>query len=277
LEDQQESTASRAVAAPDQHGDASRGVLVFVPALGAPARVYGRFATMLAEHGFGVMVVELRGVGRSTAVASRQQDWGYADLVDDEVAGAVKAARERWPGRRLWLGGHSLGGHLALLHQARHALAAADGLLLIASGTPYWRRYPGLMAWGTRFFGRIVHWSCRAFGYFPGHRLGFGGRQPASLMLDWAAFLETGRPMARGWPDERWREVLRDLQRPTLALHVAGDRYAPRAAVAHLLSLTSIVAQPLTVDERDKPGHFGWLKRPEAVIDAILAWRGTST
>jgi predicted alpha/beta hydrolase len=257
------------VAAPDRHGEAARGALVFVPALGTPARVYTRFAEALAARGIGVLVVELRGVGRSTVSASRQVDWGYADLVDGEVASAVQSARVLWPGRPLWLGGHSLGGHLALMHQARYPTAAVDGLLLIASGAPYWRSYAGLMAWITQGFGRIVRWSSRGFGYFPGHRLGFGGRQAASLMLDWATFLETGRPTARGWSDESWRAALKVLQRPTLALHVPGDRYAPVATIQHLLDLTAIEPRVDTVDYHDAPGHFGWLKRSEPVVDRI--------
>ena len=155
------------------------------------------------------------------------------------------------------------------MHQARYPTAAVDGLLLIASGAPYWRSYAGLMAWITQGFGRIVRWSSRGFGYFPGHRLGFGGRQAASLMLDWATFLETGRPTARGWSDESWRAALKVLQRPTLALHVPGDRYAPVATIQHLLDLTAIEPRVDTVDYHDAPGHFGWLKRSEPVVDRI--------
>ena len=256
-------------ATPDRYGSATRASLVFVPALGTPARVYTRFGEALAAHGFGVLVVELRGVGRSAITAARGEDWGYAELVDVEVARAVATARETWPGQPLWLGGHSLGGHLALLHQARHAGAAADGLLLIASGTPHWRRYAGAMAWITRGFGRVVHAASLGLGYFPGHRLGFGGRQPASLMLDWASFLETGQPMARGWTDGAWRDALSTLQRQTLALHIPGDRYAPPASIADLLALTAIRAHVETANYEHSPGHFGWLKQPGPVVERI--------
>lgn len=261
--------SQHAPAAPDRHGSATRAALVFVPALGTPARVYARFGEALAAHGFGVLVVEHRGVGRSAITAARGEDWGYANLVDVEVARAVATARETWPGQPLWLGGHSLGGHLALMHQARHADAAADGLLLIASGAPYWRRYPGAMAWITRGFGRVVHAASLGLGYFPGHRLGFGGRQPASLMLDWASFLETGRPMARGWADGAWRDALSTLQRQTLALHIPGDRYAPPASIEHLLALTAIQPRVETADYEGSPGHFGWLKQPGPVVERM--------
>lgn len=260
---------ARFPATPDRYGAATHAALVFVPALGAPARVYARFAEALVARGFGVLVVEHRGVGRSAMRAARGEDWGYADLVDIEVASAMATARETWPDRPLWLGGHSLGGHLALMHQARHPHAVADAMLLIASGAPYWRSFPGAMAWVTRGFGRVVRAACQGFGYFPGHRLGFGGRQPASLMLDWATFLETGRPMARGWADHTWRDALSTLRRPTLAMHIPGDRYAPRAAIEHLLNLTAVNVSVGSVQYKHSPGHFGWLKEPEPVVDQI--------
>lgn len=254
----------------DRYGEGGSAALVFVPALGTPARIYARFAATLAEQGVAVLVPELRGVGRSPLRAERDTDWGYADLVDGEVAAAITAARQQWPDRPLWLGGHSLGGHLALLHQARHPTQSVDGLLLVASGAPYWRSYAGSMAWITRGFGALVGMSTRLCGYFPGHRLGFGGRQAASLMLDWSAFLRSGEPQARGWSDSDWRTRLQQLTRPALAMHIPGDRYAPPAAIRHLLSLTAIRCEPEDAAYPDTPGHFGWLKQPAPVVERTV-------
>src|SRR3546814_15625529 len=52
----------------------------------------------------------------------------------------MAALRERWPQARCWLGGHSLGGQLSLLFASLHPTEFA-GLLLVASGSPYWRRF----------------------------------------------------------------------------------------------------------------------------------------
>ena len=76
---------------------------------------------------------------RSPVRARRGVDWGYADLVDGEIAQAIDALRARCPESPLYALGHSLGGHALLLHQARRADQALAGVVLVASGTPWWR------------------------------------------------------------------------------------------------------------------------------------------
>src|SRR3546814_18879264 len=81
-----------------------------------------------------------RGIGSSDRRAGRRCDWGYRELLHDDLPAGMAALRERWPQARCWLGGHSLGGQLSLLFASLHPTEFA-GLLLVASGSPYWRRF----------------------------------------------------------------------------------------------------------------------------------------
>jgi predicted alpha/beta hydrolase len=108
---------------------------VVVPAMGVPARYYGPLVDALLATGAGAAIADLRGTGDSTPAPSRRAKYGYADLVDD--LGAVLAATSAYrQGRSTILFGHSLGGHLSVLHAGRAASEKPDGIVLVASGLP---------------------------------------------------------------------------------------------------------------------------------------------
>lgn len=246
-------------------------VLLVVPALGTPAGVYRRLAEQFVQAGVHVGVLELRGVGRSPVRARRGLDWGYADLVEGEVAHAVALLRERHPQASIHALGHSLGGHALLLHQARRPDQPLASLALVASGTPYWRNYRGLGRWMVRALGIAADRSSRWLGYFPGDALRFAGRQAARLMREWAQLVREGR-FGDVWPDESWRARLRQPPKRLLGISVPGDEYTPARSLAHLLDLIGApgAAEELRVDSR--PGHFGWLREPGPVVARVGRW-----
>ena len=251
---------------------ANAPVVLVVPALGTPAGVYRRLAEALVAQGLQVAVVELRGVGRSPVRARRGVDWGYADLVDGEIAHAVELLRARCPQSRIFGLGHSLGGHVLLLHQARWPGQALAGVALVASGTPWWRNYAGGARWMVRGLGFAADRFSRWLGYYPGDWLRFGGRQGARLMREWAQLVGHGRFAPSIWPDGGWRDALPALRTPLLGIAMPGDAYTPVESLKHLLQLVGQgeAGEMLAVD--GKPGHFGWLKQPAPLAGRVARW-----
>lgn len=256
-------------------GGSDRPACIIVPALGTPARVYDRLATALHESGPQVAVVELRGTGASPSRASRHQDWGYLDLVDGELRAAYRHVRDKsGADAPIFLLGHSLGGHLALLHQRRHRSGQPAQVLLAASGAPFSRHYPITTRAGLHLVSGMMRASHAVLGYFAGHRLGFGGRQPRTLMREWLHF---------AWRGSLPREVMGEADAAarsgfSAALSMAADRWAPAAATSHLCNLFG--AEPhietlSSLDDGTPPDHFSWLRRPEAaagwVRDRVMA------
>jgi len=254
-------------------GDPTGPALLIVPALGVPARSYLRIGAALSERGFNALVMDLRGVGGSSVRARRGVDWGYLDLVDTDMRSLHQLGRTRWPSAPLhWLG-HSLGGHLALLHQARHPGQPVGRVLLVASGSPWYRNFPWPHRWLVRSFGSMARSSSRHLGVFRGDWVRFGGPQGARLMQEWGDFCQRGR-LGRLGP-EGWDAdaALASLNRPILGFSMGGDTYAPTPSTEHLASLT---AGSLLLDhiphlgDGKRPGHFLWMRHPEPVAEAIV-------
>jgi predicted alpha/beta hydrolase len=248
--------------------------LLWLPAMGVPARKYRHFAQALAALGWPVALHEWRGQDSSNRRAARGCNWGYAQLLADIAAS--RAALEKYdPGRRWVIGGHSLGGQLAVLALA---LAPQDyaGYALAGSGQPWWRTFPGwhkgMLLVAIAWF-RAVSAVC---GYFPGERAGFGGREARGVMQDWARSAASGNYAAAGL-DVDLEAALRRLRQPALALRLASDFYAPAASLQHLLGkLPQMdITQSLLADAEfagGRAGHFDWMRDPAPVASRIDAW-----
>ena len=250
-----------------------RQLLFWLPAMGMPARHYLPLAQALAELGVAVVLHEWRGVGSSSRRAGRRCDWGYRALLQDDLPAALAAVRTRWPQARRWVGGHSLGGQLGLLHASGHPHAYA-GALLVASGAPYWRCFRWRWVVGAAYV--AAPWLAAVCGYLPGRRIGFGGNEARALIADWARSGRSGGYAAAGCGDD-FVQQLAALVLPVLGLRLQHDWLVPPASLDWLLGKlppASVARQVITAPElgTDRADHFGWMKTPRPIAARIAAW-----
>ena len=248
-------------------------LLYWLPAMGMPARHYLPLAEALAARGVAVVLHEWRGIGSSNRRAGRRCNWGYRELLEDDLPAALSVVRTRWPQATCWLGGHSLGGQLSSLYASLHPFECA-GLVLVASGSPYWRSYRYGWLLGAAFACAPV--LAGLLGYLPGRRIGFGGNEARGVIADWARSGSSGRYAAVGVQQDFERQ-LASLQLPVLALRLADDWLGPSRSLDWLLgkmpqahcTLDVITPQDLGGQPADR---FGWMKTPTPIAERIADW-----
>jgi len=250
--------------------------LYWCPAMGVTARQYRVFAEAMAAAGIGVATHEWRGAGSSDQRASRRNDWGYRDLLDDIDAGVARLRSARTVGRLL-IGGHSLGAQLAALALAREP-ALAEAYVLIASGMPWWRSFPRWqqpILFGVFGGFRLLSALC---GWFPGRRVGFAGDEARGVVDDWARSGSSGRYRVAGLELD-FDAALARVNVPAWAAHLEHDRFAPLSSTTELqsrLPLARWQTEHYTAAQfaAKQATHFSWMKEPGPIVARLREWIG---
>lgn len=244
-----------------------RRSLLWLPALGIAARHYASLADALAARGIATFVHEWRGNGSSSLRASRQQDWGYRELLSLDVPASAARVAALLPGAARVMGGHSLGGQLACCRLALDATAARE-LWLAGSGSPYWRAFPLPHRLGLPLAYRFLPWLAGRVGYLPGRRVGFGGNEARGLIRDWSASAISGRYGARGLEVDLESAMAR-VSVPLRAVAFEEDWLAPASSLRFLAAKMPAAPLQLTVFDSHRLGtradHYAWMKQPAAV------------
>lgn len=249
----------------------SKGGLLFLPALGVPAAKYDGFAEALAGRGVTVAVPDWRGTASSSLRAGRSTDWGYAQLLDQDLAAALDAL----PAGLDWsLGGHSLGGQLAAMLAARGQRPCA-ALVLVATGVPHWRSYRGSQRWAIAAFAHALPALTRVLGHYPGERLGFAGREAGGLMRDWSRTVRRGRYEGFGGADEL-ESAMAGVDCPALGVHFDHDALVPVSTLHDLFEKLGPGQRRIERFDDARLGaradHFRWMREPEAVARVVADW-----
>jgi predicted alpha/beta hydrolase len=253
----------------------NRNVVVCLPAMGVDASYYAPLSQCLTKVGFAVARGELRGHGLSQVPVGRGHDFGYRELIEYSIPAMVAEIRARLSPKRVFLLGHSLGGHLAMLYASQPA-ANIDGFAMVASGTLHYRAWSGLQGMRILFSTQAAAAIANLLGYFPGDRLGFAGREPRREILDWARCGRTGR-----WQIDQsehdYESLLSGVQLPVLAISLAGDSYAPRRSLdLHLQKMPQAKVTRVHLDAQNTPAqtlhHLRWARHPDPVVAQVKQW-----
>lgn len=250
-------------------------VIAFFPALGVRASYYIDFAKALSASGIHVCITDWRGQGKSSIRASRKVNYGYKELLED-MSELIDFLEEHFPNSKKYIMGHSLGGQLGSLFSSRFPGKLA-GLIHIASCMVYFKGWEGM--------GRFRIWMAVNFfpilskivGYFPGDRIGFGGREARRVMKDWSYNGRQGKyKVAKDNFDYEAAIAQNDI--PVLSMSLSGDSFAPPKAVNFLLKKFSTQA-PIQYEHISPEAigvshlnHFNWAKNPNYFVKVIGEW-----
>jgi len=246
-----------------------RAQLLWLPALGVAARHYLPLAQALAAHGIATWLHEWRGHGSSSLRPSRQLDWGYRELLTQDLPASLAAL----PDTPVLLGGHSLGGQLACCLAGLQPAQVA-GIGLVAAGSPWWRGFPAPRRWLLPGAYRLLAWIARRNGTLPGRRLGFAGTEARGLIHDWSQVGLTGRYAARGMELDL-EAALAGVRMPLRAVLLEQDWLAPAGSLQALLARMPQAPAQVAMFNADALGaradHFAWMAQPGTVAASLAA------
>lgn len=250
-------------------------VAILLPALGAAARFYERFARRLSAQGVTSITVDLRGQGESGPTPRRHTTSGYKEIVESDLPRIVAAVGQEFPGRDFWLIGHSLGGQLALVFSGLHRSGIA-GVVLIATGSAWYGGFSGFRRVRNLVLSQGIALISRSIGFWPGDFLGFGGRQSRVLMQDWAAQVRTGRYRATG-SNIDYEAAMSDVRINVHIIEIEGDMLAPPGCVDHLSRKIPNANVTRWRYSHEMSGtttlnHFSWARQSPGLAESVAAW-----
>lgn len=249
-------------------------IILILPAMGVKASYYEPFTNNLVTQGITAMSVDLRGLGTYSIRPSNKVDYGYLEMITD-LKVVLDTIKEKYPNQKIYALGHSLGGQVAALAQAKYT-NLFSGLILTASNSVYYKTWTGKQRYFNRIGFTVFPLLSRILGYFPGHKIGFGGKAAKTQVIDWAHVGRTGRYKILG-DDLDYEKALKKVNLPVLAVYIEGDWLSPKAAIVHLYGKfsqdTSVTNYTLTRAETGvKLNHFNWVKHGDGIIESIKKW-----
>lgn len=252
----------------------ARASIVLMAALGVGARFYQPLAVALQQAGMNVALVEQRGHGDSALRPSRKTDFGFRQALQQDIPAVLDRLQHQVPGLPCYLMGHSLGGHYAAITAGRFPERIA-GVIIAACGSPWTGAFSGKTRRQLKLLCRLIPFFNLLLGYYPGDRLGFGGREARTLMADWLALARTNVYQARGM-DEDLDAAIGRYSGPLLSIRLADDPFAPEAAMAAVSDkFRSSQVDKVVISAAelgDKADHFRWARTPAAVADKVAHW-----
>ena len=245
--------------------------VIILPAMGVAARFYQPLAEAMRVAGLEVKLYEQPGHGERQVKAGWGNNASYLTMVD-EVTLQIQSLRKQGFGQVI-LFGHSLGGHISLALSAVHA-DLVDGIVLIASGTPWYGAMSGKLAKRAKWLTRLMPLMLNMLGYYPGDKLGFGGREFRGVMRDWLQLARYNRLRVAGLGD--CEPLLQGFDKPVLSLGYECDTFGPLYSRQLLLDkLPSAQQTFVTLDGsrfQNKNSHFEFARQPDSVVEQLLIW-----
>ena len=250
-------------------------VVIIIPAMGVKASFYEPLALPLVKKGLNVVTTDLRGHGESSIRPKRNADFGYSEMVLYDWPCIMDQVKMLFPHSQKIVLGHSLGGQLSLLYLAENP-AAIDCLIMVSAPSLFYKDWQFPSSLALLFSTQIFHWIARAFGNFPGRKIGIGGTEAMKLVGDWARVVRTGRYDMIN-PSLNYESHVRVLQIPVLGISFADDGFAPKRAVDRLckkMPRASVTRWHFSPEECDckKLGHFWWINQSESLAGRISHW-----
>lgn len=202
-------------------------VLIIVSATGVLQSFYRKIAEFFQGKGISTITFDYAGIGESLRGSIKDEkshllNWGNRDL-----EAVIQYAIETFPGHKLILLGHSIGGQLIGLAPSS---LRADKIILVAAQSGYWKFWKGIT--------RIRMWLnwyllfpvlTKGFGYFPSKKFGKMENLPKNITEEWAKWCRSSNYLFAGVSSD---DLYFDRIKCELtSISIEDDFFAPKKSV----------------------------------------------
>ena len=236
------------------------GVIIISPAMGVPQTFYRHMAAHFADSGYSVITFDYTGIGDSPLNKPETCtlfNWGSRDLNS-----VIDYCQEKYPGKDLFLIGHSVAGQIFPFAQKRNSITSA---YFIASQNVSIANWSGVYKLQVFIFWYlIVPVFNNLYNGLPGFALGGNQKIPKRIVQDWAKWgrSTTGAPGHFAEGEKMYAETIV----PVKFVSFDDDRLlAPRIAVEKLFESYGSTRRkhehiiPMEMGVKSI-GHFGYFR-----------------
>lgn len=241
-----------------------KGAVMIGPATGIKRKFYQAFASFLAENGYGVITFDNRGIGDSLKGSIKKsnasiQNWGELDMT-----AVLETLKEKFPGVKYHLIGHSAGGQLVGLMKNCTELSSMFNFAS-SSGSLSGMKYP--YKFQAHFFLNIfIPLNNFFYGYTNTQWIDMGEPLPKMVAKQWQKWCNGKGYVKTDFGNNIKEHLYNDLTFPTFWLHASDDDIANEENVADMISVfpnASVVVQTLNPKEFElnSIGHMKFFSR----------------
>lgn len=171
-------------------------VLIIVSATGVLQSFYRKIAEFFQGKGISVVTFDYTGIGESLNGIIRDEKCGLLSWGNRDLEAVIKYVNETFPGHKIILLGHSIGGQLIGLAPSS---LRADKIILVAAQSGYWKFWKGvsrLRVWVYWYL--LVPVLTKGFVFFPSRKFSRMQNLPGNVAEEWAKWCRSSNYLFDG-------------------------------------------------------------------------------
>ena len=232
--------------------EAIKNALMIAPATGIKRSFYHRFATYLANQGFGVITYDNEGIGDSLTCSLSKCDASLISWGRHDATAVLEALQYEFPNARYHLIGHSAGGQLIGLMPNYQVLSSVVNIAC-SSGRIKNMEMP-FKANAMLFMNGAITLGNLLLGYTPSDKFNMGEPLPRGVAKQWRDWCNGKGYIKTAFGETIFTHYYDQLKTPALWLNFSDDDIANAKNVEDMLVVFS--AMPVK-REMLEPQQFG--------------------
>jgi len=253
-----------------------KGAILVAPATGIKRQFYDNFAKYLAEHGYGVICFDNRGIGESLTGNIKNSNASLQCWGEQDMPAVLEQLKIDFPDTKYHLIGHSAGGQLVGLMDNALEL---NSIFNFGCSSGRLKNMNFLYRVKAKFFMNFfIPVNNILFGHTKAQWVGMGEPLPKNVAKQWQEWCNGQGYVKEAFGKTIFNHFYDELATPSLWVNAIDDEIANNANVADMLSVfPKLNAQTLTLNSKDfglnEIGHMKFFSKKSQVLwDHTLEW-----